>query len=263
MTPLRVYLGRVAFSGPQIDSWETLSGILQADTSWESSTDWDPAPSCLSPRAARRVSPQIRLALTVAEQLQAGLGEEAGWVFASSAGEGETLHVILEALRTPDMMVQPLRFQNAVHNAAAGQWSIAAGITGPMTSIAALDQTAGAGFLKAAIQSSCEDRAVGLVLYDTPLPEPLDAKRPLGTPMGAGFCLTPRAARDTIATADITLCNDVPTRPRRAASQALQATGNPVSDTLPLLECLSGTRKGRTVLGLHGECALSMDVSPA
>src|SRR3546814_1544843 len=116
---------------------------------------------------------------------------EAGWVLASSLGEGETLQVILEALREPDMMIQPLRFQNSVHNAAAGQWSIAAGVTGPITSIAAHDETVGAGFVKAGLQVTLEERSVGLVFYDAPMPEPLNAKRPLGLPLAAGFALSP------------------------------------------------------------------------
>lgn len=263
MSPLRLYLRGIALSGPGLDSWETLAEILRNDACWVPSTDWDPTPSSMSPRAARRVSPQIRLALSVAERLKDGLGDDAGWIFASSVGEGETLHVILEALRTPEMMIQPLRFQNAVHNAAAGQWSIAAGITGPMTSIAALDQTAGAGFLKAALQTSREDRPVGLVLYDVPLPEPLNSKRPLGVPLGAGFCLSPRTGPDVSAVIDITLCNDAPTKADRLASRALQATGNPVSDILPLLEILSENTSGRAILGLHGGSALCLEVCPA
>jgi len=263
MTAIRLYLNKVAFSGPDLDSWETLSGILDNDSPLGKAAEWDPSPAILSARSARRVTPQIRLALTVAEQLGDSLGSDAGWVFASSVGEGETLHVILEALRSPDMMIQPLRFQNAVHNAAAGQWSIAAGITGPMTSIAALDQTAGAGFLKAALQVSREERPVGLVVYDVPMPEPLNAKRPLGVPLGVGFSLSPTSSQDTFATIDTTLCREPPTRPSRLASKALETTGNPVSDFLPLLEVLSGVTTGQVVLGLHGGSALRLDVSAA
>jgi len=263
MTSLRLYLNKVAFSGPDLDSWEKLSEVLENDSPWARSSEWDPSPAILSARSARRVTPQIRLALTVAEQLGDSLGSDAGWVFASSVGEGETLHVILEALRTPDMMIQPLRFQNAVHNAAAGQWSIAAGITGPMTSIAALDQTAGAGLLKAALQVSREDRPVGLVVYDVPMPEPLNAKRPLGVPLGVGLSLSPTAGQDASAAIDITLCREPPTAPSQLASTALQATGNPVCDFLPLLELLSRKATGQVILGLHGGSALRLDVSAA
>ena len=263
MTSARVHLNGIGFSGPGLESWQFLSQLLRDDLTWVPATDWDPTPSAMSPRAARRVTPQIRLALSVAEQLDSHLGDDAGWVFASSVGEGETLNVILDSLRSEDMMIQPLRFQNAVHNAAAGQWSIAAGITGPMTSIAALDQTAGAGFLKAILQTSCEDRPVGLVLYDVPLPEPLNAKRPLGVPLGAGFCLSPHAGPETCAVIDIALCDDTSTKPARSASQALQATGNPVSDVLPLLEILSAGTSGQVIMGLHGGSALRLDVAPA
>ena len=123
MTPLTLFLDVIAFSGPGVECWDALRRLLNDNASWSTDRDWQATPECLSARAARRISPQVRIALGVAEKLNPQLGDDAGWVFASSAGEGETLQVILEALREPGMMVQPLRFQNSVHNAAAGQWS--------------------------------------------------------------------------------------------------------------------------------------------
>lgn len=260
MTPITFHIEKVAFASPGIDDWAALSELLRDDRPWVPEGDWSCAPNCLSARMARRVSPQIRLALTIAEQVSEGVDEKAGWVFASSVGEGETLHVILEALRTPEMMIQPLRFQNAVHNAASGQWSIAAGITGPMTSLAALDDTAGAGILKSGLQVTCESRAVGLVVYDVPLPEPLDDKRPLGVPLAAGLALTPVPGPNTLARIEMSLCEDRETQPDRVASRSLQDTSNPVAALMPLMESLAVRSSGSVVLGLHGKCALRLEI---
>lgn len=261
MTPVELYLDGIVFRGGGIEDWQSLRGYFGEDAG-PCAADEKVVPDCLSPRAARRVSPQIRLALYVAERVAASLPDDASWVFASSVGEGETLQVILEALREPDMLIQPLRFQNAVHNAAAGQWSIAAGITRPFTSIAAHDETVGAGFLKAGIQVFLESRAAGLVFYDVPMPEPLNAKRPLGVPLGAGFALSTAATPETVARIDVSLSDKPPTPPERQVSRRLIETGNPVARVLPLLERIAAGSPGNVYLGLHGGATLRLEVTP-
>lgn len=262
MTVLSASLDAVAFCGPGAPSWEAVRELLTTDSPWTPDPEWSPAPACLPPRAAKRLSPQIRLALAAAEAIGPALPPDAAWVFASSTGEGETLHVILEAQATPEMLVQPLRFQNAVHNAAAGQWTIAAGLKGAVTSLAAFDQTAGAGLLKALVQIAVEGVPVGLVVYDAPLPPPLDEKRPLGQPLAAAFALMPEPTARTLARLAATPGRGAPDRPATAAGEALAATGNPVSALLPLLELLASGRAGETVLGLHGGASLALRTEP-
>ena len=261
MKPIRLHLDGIAFWAPGIDSWAALCGMLSGGA-YMPSDNWQVMPHSLSRRSALRVSPQIRLAVAMAEQIAPLLHHNAAWVFASSAGEGETLQVMLEALRKPDMMIQPVRFQNAVHNAASGQWSIAAGITQPMSSIAAYDHTVGAGFLKAGSQVAIERRPVGLVFYDVPLPEPLNAKRPLGIPLGAGLALSPDPGSTTKAVIDVELSDAPVTIPQSDVSLALAAAGNPVADILPLMERIAHGTMGETVIGLHGGGALCLRVSP-
>ena len=261
MTSMRVYLDGVSFWAPGIESWAALNRALAGDGD-ALSDDAEMMPNSLSPRAARRVSPQIRLAVAMAERIALTMSHEAAWVFASSVGEGETLQVMLEALRRPDMMIQPIRFQNSVHNAASGQWSIAAGITQPMTSIAAHDETVGAGFLKAGMQVMIESRPVGLVIYDVPMPEPMNNKRPLGMPLGAAFALSPDPGPATMAVVDISLSTAPATAPRNEVSLALAATGNPVADVLPLVERIVDETAGDVIVGLHGGGALCLRVSP-
>lgn len=262
MKPLTIHIEALAASSPLAHDWASFRAQFAGDASADAAEDWQPKPNCLAPRAAKRLSPQIRLALTMAEQVALRLPEDAGWVFASSIGEGETLQVILEALRTPEMMIQPLRFQNAVHNAASGQWTIAAGLNGPTTSIGAYAETVGAGFLKAAMQVTLERRAVGLVLFDVPLPEPLDAVHPLGLPFGAAFALTPDPSPATIATLEITAGQGALTPPQSDIAKQLIDTLNPVAAVTPLLERLAGLGDGPVTLGLHGGSALTLSVTP-
>ena len=250
-------------SGPPALKAGGIYAALMNGGDYSPTDDWQILPKSLSPRAAQRVSPQIRLAVAIAERIASSVGDDAGWVFASSVGEGETLQVMLEALRKPSMMIQPLRFQNAVHNAPSGQWSIAASITGPMTSIAAHDETVGAGFLKAGMQMAIEQRPIGLVFYDVPMPEPLNAKRPLGAPIGTGFALSPSSGPLTMAAIDMSLADAPLTKPECEVSLTLTASGNPVARVLPLIEQVGRATGGKVIVGLHGGAALCLTVSPA
>jgi hypothetical protein len=256
---MRVHLNAVTVAMPGADDWDALRA--QFDAATPAPEDWQAKPECLAPRAAKRLSPQIRLALTIAERIAPSLPNDAAWVFASSIGEGETLQVILEALRTEEMMVQPLRFQNAVHNAASGQWTIAAGLTGPATSIGAYYETVGAGLLKAAMQVALEQRTVGLVCYDFPLPDPLDAIHPLGLPVGVGLALSPEATPNTIATFDVSAGDGSPTPPITDFAQTMIDTLNPIATALPLLETLAGIGPSELRLGLHGGSALHLKMN--
>ena len=256
---MRVHLNAVTVAMPGADDWDALRAQFTAPTPIPDG--WQAKPECLAPRAAKRLSPQIRLALTIAERIAPSLPNDAAWVFASSIGEGETLQVILEALRTEEMMVQPLRFQNAVHNAASGQWTIAAGLTGPATSIGAYYETIGAGFLKAAMQVALEQRPVGLICYDVPLPNPLDAVHPLGLPVGVGFALSPEAVSGTIATVDISAGSGSLTPPATEFARTMIDTLNPIATAMPFLETLAGIGPMNVSLGLHGGSALHLKTS--
>lgn len=219
---------------------------------------WRPSPASLPPRQARRLSVGIALAIAAAEQVASVLPRDAAWVFASAVGEGETLRDILAALARPEIMVQPLKFQNAVHNAAQGQWSIIAGAEGPATSIAAYDETVGAGLLKAAMQLLLERRPVGLVMFDAPLPPPLHEKRPLALPMAAALALAPDSVGRALGSLDLALVRDaVPTDPRDSGAEGpLVDSGNPVRFALPLLARIDGADRRPVVLRLPGGAGL-------
>ena len=261
MKPIEVYLTAVAFASPGIPDWTTLQERFAGRPA--TGSDFKAEPDCLPRRAMRRLSPQIRLALSMAELVGESLPPDAGWVFASCIGEGETLHVILDALRTPEMMVQPVRFQNSVHNAPSGQWTIAAGLHGPVTSIGSYDQTVGAGLLKAAMQLMLESRSIGLVCYDCPLPEPLHAVQALDFPAGAALSLSPGPSDEALAKLEISRASEPPTEPQTQVGRELCALYNPVTDILPLLEAVASRAHRVVRIGLHGGGALEVAVDPS
>ena len=249
----RVSVAGLGFTAPGLADVRTLRAHL-AGAPVVAAEGWRPSPVGLPPRQARRLSCGIALAIAAAEQIALALPADAAWVFASAVGEGETLKDILAALSGPDIMVQPLKFQNAVHNAAQGQWSILAGAEGPATSIAAYDETVGAGLLKAAMQVLLERRAVGLVMFDAPLPPPLHEKRPLALPMAASLALTVDGASGALGSLELALAHDTePTDPRESGASALLVdSANPVRFALPLLARIDRRDRRPIVLRLPG-----------
>lgn len=257
---LACFLHGASAAGPGIASWQELRARFDAG-GWSPTPGPVPAPANLPARQARRLSAATRIAIAAAEGLAPALGPRDAWVFGSSAAEGDTLSNLLDALRDPEMLIQPLKFQNAVHNAAAGQWSIVAGARGPITSIAAYDDTAGAALLKGAMQVAREGLAAGVVLFDSPFPPPLDARRPLGAPLAFGVALS-GAAEGAAARLEVSLADRPPDRAATEAGRALQATGNPAAGLVPLLEALHAGG-GEAALPLQGRFSLLVRVEAA
>jgi len=258
----RLYVNAIGFAAPGADSSAALFAHFRG-AGWSGPVDWKPAPACLTRRQAVRLSDSTRLAIMAAEQIGQALPEQAAWVFASSTGEGQTLNEILAALSQPEILIQPLRFQNSVHNAAQGQWSIVAHATGPATSIAAYDDTVGAGLLKAMMQAALERTAVGLVVFDAPFPPPLHEKRRFDLPMAAALALSPESTPESRCVLEFEII-------ARAAPSGLDETnaapglldsGNPVRFILPLLERMHRLDPRSVVLGLPGGADLKVTVS--
>lgn len=247
----RVNVASIGFVAPGIDGSDGLAEYLDA-APVTAHPGWRASPVSLSARLTRRLSGAIALAVAAAEQVANSVPQDGGWVFASSLGEGDTLNNILASLSRPEVMVQPLRFQNAVHNAAQGQWSIASGGVGPGTSIAAHDDTAGAGLLKAAMQVLTEGISVGLVVFDEPLPEPLDEKRPMATAMAAALALSPTPAK--YGALEISLASGrIDAEPLPVA---IRDSGNPVRQILPLIAALASGEPHDAILSLPGARSL-------
>ena len=260
MTTRTAYLDALTLIAPGVETEDQLRTALLATDVADFPTDWKAVPESIASRALRRHSPQTLLAILVAERIAPALTDGAAWVFGSAFGEGETLKIILDALCTPNMAIRPTRFQNSVHNAASGQWTIARSIRSAATSICGGGCTAGSSMLKALLQVQLEDRPVGMVLFDTPLPYPLNGSHRLTVPAGAGFALSPHKGPKSIAVIEYTLCDATHSQVSSAFAQKALTTDNPVFAVLPLIECLFGHGQGDVIIDLNGSQALKLKV---
>lgn len=261
MTQTQIFVDAVSLIAPAKEHTEPLAKSLATANFTTFPEGWKPSPESIPARARRRYSPQTLLAIQAAENIAPALAQDAAWVFGSAYGEGETLQLILEALRGPTMAIRPTRFQNSVHNAASGQWTIAQSIKTAATSICGADHTAGSCLLKALLQVQLEQRPVGVVLFDAPLPAPLDTSHRLTCPAGAGLALSSRQSPQSFASIAFSLAQRAETAPRTRYAQAALATLNPVFSILPLFEKLAESNAGDVTLGLNGGMNLNLEVT--
>jgi hypothetical protein len=220
----------------------------------------------LPPNERRRTVPNVRLALAVGSEALADAGRDAAAtaaVFASSGGDGATIHAMLSALASDERELSPTRFHNSVHNAPAGYWSIATGSREPTSSLCCYDASFAAGLLEAAVQATIDRRAVALIAYDLPYPEPLNAARPIGAVFGVALVLTPEADDRTRATLDIAIVYGAP-EANRMADAALEQLrlGTPAARSLPLLAAMAVRTGGEAILEYLSGTRLCVAVSP-
>jgi hypothetical protein len=202
-----------------------------------------PVIDLLPPAERRRVSVTVKLALSIAQQAVKAADRDAATlasVFASSGGDGDTIHAILETLLTPDREVSPTRFHNSVHNAPSGYWGLATQCREPSTTICAHDWTFGAALLEAAAQLTADKRPMLLVAYDKAYPEPLNHARPIAEGFGVALVLAPQENSHSVArlTLDVT---EGPTVDSMMADERLERLRreNPAARALPLLGALA------------------------
>ncbi len=113
-------------------------------------------------------------------------------VVGSAFGELTTLVAMLDE-RERDGLLSPLHFQNSVHNAAAGQLSIAHGNKTPSTSLAAGNDTVAMVLLEAMTLLALGGDEVIAIVADEPLPQSI---RPghRATAIAAALVLAPEPA---------------------------------------------------------------------
>ena len=184
----------IGLVGPGLGGWEAAREVLAGRAAFAPAKAAVPVPEALPATERRRAGAAVKLALAAGlEAARAARCEpaECAAVFASSGGEAENCHAICEALASEDRLISPTRFHNSVHNAPAGYWGIATGATQAADCIAAFDASATAGLLEALVRIADEpSRAVLLVAYDCPYPEPLRAVRPIADAFAVGMVLT-------------------------------------------------------------------------
>jgi beta-ketoacyl synthase-like protein len=262
---MRVFVEGVGLLGPGLQGWDAARRVLAGEEPFRPSSTLVGA-SDLLPAAERRRTPvPVKLALAVGQEALQNARRDAAdtaTVFASSSGEGETLHQMCEALASAEREVSPTRFHNSVHNAAAGYWGIATRSREASTSLCAYDATFPAGLVEAATQVVSRGKPVALIAYDQPYPEPLHSARPLAATFGAALVLAPDASRGASAAFELAVLpgDEKPTGMSDSRLEELRL-GIPAARALPLLEALAQRTQGEVVLDFLSELHLRVTVS--
>jgi hypothetical protein len=257
---ISVYVEGIGIAGPGLDGWTAARPVLAGLAPYVPMRFTPPPVTLLPPAERRRAGAAVRLAIGVAGDALAHSGRDPAtmaMVFASSGGDGDTVHEILCVLATEGREVSPTRFHNSVHNAPAGYWSVATGSCEPSTSLCAYDASFAAGLLDAAAQATVDDRPVTLVAYDLPYPEPLQFVRPIVDLAGLALVLTPGPTERSFTRVTITPGGPaMATTPMANAQLERLRAGNPAARGLPLLAAIA--RHHRSVVCLEeaaGTCA--------
>ena len=256
---LRVGVQAVAVCGPGLRDWDSSQPVLRGGEVYRAAPIVLPTPAQLSAAERRRAVPSVKLALGVGAAAVAQSGLDAGGlaaVFASSGADGETIAAILAALATAQREVSPTRFHNSVHNAPSGYWGIAVQSREPVSSVSCHDASFAAGLLEASVQAVTGNRAMLLVGYDLPYPEPLDQMRHFDA--GFGVALVVRPVSSSLAgsspgeRAELRLGITADGVASCCADHGLEALrrGNPAARSLPLLVMLAKRSSGTVRLGL-------------
>ncbi|MCK7498101.1 MAG: beta-ketoacyl synthase chain length factor [Comamonadaceae bacterium] len=261
------WIDGIGIFAPGLVGWEQARAVLAGAQPYVPAPAPKLAPALLPADVRRRTTDHIRLAVEVGAEAVRQAAVDAGplWsVFSSSDSDGVITHNICEEVARETPEVSPTRFHNSVNNAPAGYWCMAVGSRAPSTSICAFDASFAAGLLEACAQVVAEQSGVLYVVYDTPMPEPLNSVRPMTGIFGAAFVLAPQRSARSLAR--ITLAIE----PRadamsRLADRALDGmrTGNAAARALPLLAALArGTADTLTFPYVHSQ-ALRATLGPA
>jgi hypothetical protein len=263
---MRLHVEGIGLCGPGLAGWAASLPILCGRLPYAPGPIALPSASLLPANERRRAPQIVKLALAAGAEAFGASGRkpaETPAVFASSGGDGETIHAIMHTLAGAERELSPTRFHNSVHNVAAGYWSIATGARTPATSLCAHDGSFAAGLLEAGAQVMAGASAVVLIAYDLPYPGPLAAVRRIAEPFGVAFVLAADPSRHTIGRIDLDLM-----APPFAASSASPAAleclrrSVPAARCLPLLAALATGVATDLALDYLDDLAIAVRVAP-
>jgi len=258
------YLSAVGILGPGLPEWAVAREVLGGRQSYRHEQPREPEARILPPNERRRGAKSVRWALAAAQEALDGAAiaaDEAATVFASSSGDGETLHQMCEALARPLREVSPTRFHNSVHNAAAGYWSIGAGSRRPSVTLCAYDASFAAGLIEATVQVHVNRTPVLLVAYDLPYPEPLAQVRKIDDPLAVALLFSPEPRASTLGVWQVAICEGA-TVTRFPEFLPPGLCSNPVAHALPLLAAVAtGASETVTISYVNG-CHVRVETRP-
>ena len=263
---MRVYLEGIGLFGPGLQGWAAGREVLAGRQAYAPVAAPLPPVEMLPANERRRAPKIVKIALATGAEAFAAAGRDpaaVATVFASSGGDGDTIHEILSTLASPQREPSPTRFHNSVHNAAAGYWSIASGAKAATSSLCCHDGSFAAGLLEAAVQAVESAEAVALIAYDVPYPAPLSAARPIGAAFAVALLLSPVPSVASFARLALAIRPGAPEH-SRGASPALEALrrNTPAARCVPLLAVLAGGGGGEVMLEYLPDLALEAAVTP-
>jgi hypothetical protein len=256
----------VGLVGPGLRGWQASRAILAGEQAYGSAPTLVAAGELLPAAERRRAGMPVKLSLAAGQEAFAAAGRDTAatpTVFASSSGDCDNVHHILEALAAVERQVSPTRFHNSVHNAAAGYWSIATQCRAPSTSLCGHDASFAAGLLEAVSQVAFTGAPVGLIAYDHPYPEPLHGARPIHGELCVALLLAPQASERAVAALQVAFMPQE-MGASGAADPGLEAlrTGVPAARCLPLLAALARGTRETVILEYVASTHLRVAVTP-
>ncbi len=264
-----VFIEGVGLCGPGLDGWGASRAILNGDASLVPSPTNIPAGTLLPANERRRAVQTVRIALAVGAEALVAAGRDPGvtaTVFASSGGDGETIHQILNVLAEPQPALSPTRFHNSVHNTPAGYWGIATRSRATSSSLCCHDDSFAAGLLEACVQATIEQQVVALIAYDVCYPAPLSAVRPIGAAFAVAMVLAPDRTDRAVAGLEIDVrpASEAKYNTRVLASAALDELrwNTPAARSLPLLAALANGTGTCLALNYLDDLVLDLDIVP-
>lgn len=212
---MRIAIESVGVLAPGLPDWDGASAVLAGRLPFATVPLAPCAPLCLSPTERRRSSPTVRLAIAAAEQALSRTAitpRDMATVFSSSEAAGAITHQLCEVL-AGSREVSPTLFQNSVHNAPSGYYSIAMSAKLGAASVCRGPWSFAAGLLAAAVQALADEVPVLYACYDSPLPAPLCNAMPIVEETVIALVIAPGPGPATLASWDLALApadGDVP-----------------------------------------------------
>jgi hypothetical protein len=203
---MRVFVETVAVLAPGLPDWDGAKSVLLGEQPLRAAALAPLAPVSRPPAERRRSSPTVRLAIAAAEQAlpRTPLAPSAmAMVFASFEAAGVVTHQICEDL-AGSREVSPTQFQNSVHNAPSGYYSIAMNAKLAATSVCRGRWSFAAGLLNAAAQAFTDQVPVLYVCYDVPTGAQCELM-PIVEPTAIALILTPAASPASMAPWEIAI----------------------------------------------------------
>jgi hypothetical protein len=262
VTALAGFIEGVGLLGPGIANWQAGARVLAGESPWSGARTVITALTCLPSAERRRTGVPVRIAITAGLEASSGAGRDAAVlpaIFTSSGGDGQNLHEICTALAAGERQLSPTRFHNSVHNAPSGYWGIATGATPASNALCAYDASFGAGLLEALTQMHLEQRAVLLVAYDAPYPEPLHSTRPIPDAFAVALVLAPARNQAALARLEVRLSDACADALADARLEALRRA-IPAARSLPLLAALAQRRSATVTLDYLAPRTLSVEM---